>query len=249
MVPRTARAAALGSRASWKVVARIVHCWARDRVAGIVAMVSHFGFSLPGRLALSAVLCGLGAALMVAAPPCIAAEPAWPSGPYQYSVVEQDLTTVLQEFGRNTGLRLDVSAEVHGRVRGPWPQLAPREFLEHLCTSYGLEWYFDGFRVYVSAAKENASHLSSRGAVSFDRLEATLRDLGASDERFPLRAVKQSDLLLVSGPPQYVALVERTLAALKAGINPRKELPSVVTVYRGDQVAMVRLGGADGGGP
>jgi type II secretory pathway component GspD/PulD (secretin) len=223
------------------------HRWARDRVVGIVAMVLQFDRHLTRRGRFCAVLCGLGVVLILAVPGFAAAEPAWSAEPYRYSVVEQDLAVVLQEFGRNTGLRMDVSAEVHGRVRGPWPQLAPREFLEYLCTSYGLEWYFDGFRLYVSSAKENASQLSSRGAVSFDRLEATLRDLGASDERFPLRAVKQSDLLLISGPPQYVSLVERTLAALKAAINPRREPPSVVTIYRGDQVSMVRLGGAEGG--
>jgi type III secretion protein C len=196
---------------------------------------------------------GAGAALALVTPQFvsvgIAAQPEWPSGPYQYSVVEQELATVLQELGRNTGLRVEVSAEVHGRVRGPLPVLTAREFLDYLCASYGLEWYFDGFRLYVSSGKENTSRMISRGAVALDRLRATMDELAISDERFPLRAVKQSDLLLVSGPPQYVELVERTLTALKATIHPRNVQPSVVMVYRGDQVAMVKFSGADGGLP
>jgi len=156
---------------------------------------------------------------------------------------------VLQELGRNTGLRVEVSADVHGRVRGPLPALTSREFLDYLCASYGLEWYFDGFRLYVSSGKENVSRMISRGAVPLDRLNATMRELAINDERFPLRAVKQSDLLLISGPPQYVALVERTLAALQAAIHPHGEQPSVVMVYRADQVTMVKFAGTDGGSP
>jgi type III secretion protein C len=225
-------------------------------------MNSRFGRSIRqnrGCCRLTVALCAslvqsaVGAAVFVVAPQFVsfaaAAEPAWPSGPYQYSVVEQELAVVLQELGRNTGLRVEVSAEVHGRVRGPLPALTPREFLDYLCASYGLEWYFDGFRLYVSSGKENASRMISRGPVPLDRLNATMRELALSDERFPLRAVEQSDLLLVSGPPQYVALVERTLTALKAGIHPHGVQPSVVTVYRAEQVATIKLAGADGSGP
>ncbi|WP_456713460.1 nodulation protein NolW [Bradyrhizobium sp. USDA 4353] len=178
----------------------------------------------------------------------MAGEPAWPSGAYQYSVVEQDLPVVLQEFGRNAGVRIEVSAAVHGRVRGPLPVLTPREFLDYLCANFGLEWYYDSFRLYVSAAKENTSQMVPRSGVPVERLQATMADLGLNDERFALRAVKQSDLLLVAGPPQYVAHVERTLAALKTATRPHAAEPSAVVVYRGDQTAVVKLAG-DGSVP
>src|SRR4051812_14028150 len=63
----------------------------------------------------------LSAAAMQA-PPATAGEPAWPTEPYRYTVIDQDLGNVLQEFGRNTGLRLEVSPEIRGRVRGPLPE-------------------------------------------------------------------------------------------------------------------------------
>ncbi|WP_434883716.1 nodulation protein NolW [Bradyrhizobium oligotrophicum] len=226
----------------------------------VASELSRFGWCIEKiRTRLTSVLCGTlvqcFAVAMVAAgspqfaSPAAAAEPAWPSGAYKYSVVEQELAVVLQELGRNTGLRVEVGAEVHGRVRGPLPSLTPREFLDYLCANYGLEWYFDGFRLYVSTGKESVSRVISRGAVPLDRLNAAMRELAISDDRFPLREVKQSDLLLVSGPPQYAALVDRTLAALKAAAHPRVGQPPFVTIYRADQVATVKLAGSDDGSP
>ena len=167
----------------------------------------------------------------------MAGEPAWPAEPYRYTIIEQDLTSVLQEFGRNTDLRVEVSTEVRGRVRGPLPELKAKDFLDQLARGYGLEWYFDGFRLYVTSAKEDASRILSLGPVSLRRLETALTDLSLNDARFPLRAIRQSDMVLVAGPPQYLTMVERTLAAL----SPRHDQPSEVTVYHGDHVEVVKL--------
>jgi type III secretion protein C len=170
----------------------------------------------------------------------MAGEPAWPAEPYRYTIIEQDLTGVLQEFGRNTGLRMEVSTEVRGRVRGPLPELKARDFLDQLARGYGLEWYFDGFRLYVTNVKEDGSRILPLGSVSLQRLEAALTDLSLNDARFSLRAIKQSNMVLVAGPPQYLVMVEHTLAAL----NPRHDQPSLVTVYHGDHVEVVKFAGA-----
>jgi type III secretion protein C len=167
----------------------------------------------------------------------IAGEPAWPTELYRYTIVDQDLGNVLQEFGRNTGLRLEVSPEVRGRVRGPLPELAARAFIEHLARNYGLDWYFDGFRIYVTSNKEASSRLLQLGTVPLQRLESALRDLALYDARFSLKSIKQADMAMVSGPPQYIQTVERTLAALK----PRPDQPSSITVYRGEHVQVVKL--------
>jgi len=167
----------------------------------------------------------------------IAGEPAWPTEPYRYTIVDQDLGNVLQEFGRNTGLRLEVSPEVRGRVRGPLPELAARAFIEHLARNYGLDWYFDGFRIYVTSNKEASSRLLQLGTVPLQRLESALRDLALYDARFSLKSIKQADMAMVSGPPQYIQTVERTLAALK----PRPDQPASITVYRGEHVQVVKL--------
>src|SRR5580698_2560832 len=80
-----------------------------------------------------------------------AAEPEWPPELYDYVVNDQDLRTVLEQFGLNTGLRIALSDAVQGRVRGRLPPAPPQQFLDHLTDMFGLDWYYDGAVIAVSA--------------------------------------------------------------------------------------------------
>lgn len=51
--------------------------------------------------------------------------PPWPEGPYPYTVIDQDLVSVLREFGKNAGLRVEISDKIKGRVRTKAPDVAP----------------------------------------------------------------------------------------------------------------------------
>lgn len=177
-----------------------------------------------------------------------AVEPQWPAEPYEYIVVDQDLSAVLQEFGNHLGMAVQIGDDVRGRVRGRLPPMAPKVFLERLSKTYGLAWYYDGSVLSVVSVKSIQSRLIPLGATSFERLSADLDRLQISDARFPLRHAGDANAVLVSGPPRYVELVEqaigvaaerpkvaapanRTPAASDAGNSPD------VRVFRGQRLA------------
>ncbi len=54
-----------------------------------------------------------------------------PSAANSYTVLDQDLSAALLEFGNNLNIRVNVCTEVKGRIRGRMPDLPPREFLDH----------------------------------------------------------------------------------------------------------------------
>lgn len=177
----------------------------------------------------------------------VAAEPAWPNAVYSYLVVDQDLRAVLQEFGVNLDLRLVLSDAVQGHVRGRLPELPPRQFLDHLARVYGLDWYYDGLVLSVSAASEAATHLLPLKGVSADQLESGLAAAGLLDKRFPLHAGPTPDTALVSGPPRYVGLVEQSLKAMLAEhVPPTTQsqpaaLPATLVIFRGSAAAKVQV--------
>lgn len=184
-------------------------------------------------------LIGAAAGVVVAATARLdAAEPRWPTDPYPYVVVDQELTDVLREFGGNLGLTVRVETGVAGRVRGKWPPMPPRAFLDRLARSYNFEWYYDGATLHVTPAAAARTRLLPLGAVPVDRLAAEMRGLGVADPRFPLRSGRGSDVVLVAGPPDYVRAVEQTLAALNDALNAR------VTVIRGRALDRNVMGGA-----
>lgn len=174
-----------------------------------------------------------------------------PETPYTYTVVDQDLPAALQEFGTNLGIKVNVSPEVRGRIQGRLPDLQPRAFLDRLASMFNFEWYYDGQVLYVSAVREAQSRLLVLAPIGFEQFRTALNVLKVTDERFAVTPAPGRGLVLVSGPPRFVALTEQTLAGLIAeeqakprpGIQP---LPpareTVLTVFRGTQMSVWRNG-------
>lgn len=171
-----------------------------------------------------------------------------PSTSYKYTVLDQDLSAALQEFGNNLKISVNISAEVKGRIRGRMPELSPREFLDRLTDLYDLQWYYDGVVLYVSAAKEAQTRMLVLSSVHFSAFKLALDKLDISDERYPVRPAPGNGLVLVSGPPRFIALIEQTLNGLlavaqaqpRATDTPARE--SVMVLFRGSSTTVVRGG-------
>jgi type II secretory pathway component GspD/PulD (secretin) len=152
--------------------------------------------------------------------PLQALEPKWPPGPYKYLVIDQDIRDVLTEFGRHIDAPVEVSDQVNGRLRGGLPAATAKEFLNKLCESYGLVWYFDGTTLHINAKTEIKTLLINTGGLPPDQLTARLNALGIADPRFPVRSTANGDIVSVSGPPPFVALVRQTLTAMASAASP-----------------------------
>lgn len=174
-----------------------------------------------------------------------------PDAPYNYTVLDQELQAALQEFGSNLGIKVNVSSEVRGRIQGRLPNLHPRAFLDRLAAMFNLEWYYDGQVLYVSSVREAQSRLLVLAPIGFDQFKTTLDALKVADERFAVTPAPGNGLVLISGPPRFIALTEQTLAGLiaedKARPRPAPQQPSparetVLNVFRGAHVSVWRNG-------
>jgi type II secretory pathway component GspD/PulD (secretin) len=149
-------------------------------------------------------------------------EPKWPKGTYKYIVINQDARDVLIEFGRNINLPMQVSPDIAGRqIRGGLPELGAKAFLERLCDSYGLVWYFDGTVLHVNVDGELGTELIVLNSVKPETALRRLEQLGISDPRFSIRATEDAGVISVSGPPAYRSLVRKTITALEESLRPR----------------------------
>lgn len=161
----------------------------------------------------------IGVALLLSVPQlsvAMAAEPAdWLDKSYPYVVVESDLRSVLDDFGRNTGAAIRVSDQVRGEVRGEIPALTARLFLDRLARDHGLVWYYDGFVVDISTRDELRTEVLDATGVSVSRLEREMQALEIYDGRFDIRGSDQTGLVFVSGPPRYLELVQQTLGRMR----------------------------------
>jgi type III secretion protein C len=174
----------------------------------------------------------------------LAVEPQWPAGQYKYVVIDQDLKDVLTEFGRNAKLSLRISDAVGGkRVRGEVKAGSAEQFFKDLCASYGLVWYYDGAVVYVNSESEVRTELIDLGrlaekGVGEKKLIEKLESLGAADHRYSVKS-SGDNLISVSGPPAYVAMVKQTLTSMARAAAARTTTETAggddtrVRVFRG----------------
>jgi type II secretory pathway component GspD/PulD (secretin) len=153
-------------------------------------------------------------AALMAVGPVFSADLPLPPGPYRYLVIDQDIKEVLVEFGRNVDLPVDVSDQVKGRLRGQISTATAREFLDGLCGSYGLVWYFDGATLHINARTEVRTELVSIGRLSPGEAAEKLSALGIFDARFPVRTTEDAGVISVSGPPPFLSQARQTLIAL-----------------------------------
>ena len=173
------------------------------------------------------------------------AEPKWPAGTYRYLVVDQEIQGILTEFGRNLGLTVKLSDQVGGRrIRGRMPVASAKEFLNRICDSYGLVWYFDGAVLHVNAESEVRTEVVGLGSVNPASITDKLQALGIADPRFPIRSTPDTGVISVSGPPVYLKLIRETLATMQKTNRPR----NVREVEEGDEVRVRVFRGKAGEG-
>ena len=169
---------------------------------------------------------------------------------YDYTVLDQDLRDTLQQFGANNKLRVVLSDAVKGRIRGRLGTLSPKAFLERLAKDFGLEWFYDGFALYVTAISEDVNRLVSAHGITPAMLDQRLRTLGIADTDFKMRLLPSQDLLAVTGPPRFVEIVQQAISpfpedqpkpASQATPLPASGPTRIIKIYRGREEEQVSV--------
>ncbi|MBR1588328.1 MAG: type III secretion system outer membrane ring subunit SctC [Kiritimatiellae bacterium] len=138
--------------------------------------------------------------------------PAWRTPTYTLVARDMDLRTAFDTFAVSQGLSIVMSESVAGRFSGDFRDEPTDEFLDKMATVHNLTWYYDGAALYLYGAGEVQTLLLDLQYMKAGELRKLLADLGVEDARFPLRTASNDELIMVSGPPRYVAIVSETVA-------------------------------------
>ncbi len=131
-----------------------------------------------------------------------------------YSLVARDmeLRVALDSFATAEGIPIVMSDAVVGVFSGDFNEVPPAEFLDKIATLHNLIWYYDGASLYLYGAGEIQSILIDLQYMKAAEVRTMLKELGVEDSRFPLKTTSNDELIMVSGPPRYVALVAEMIA-------------------------------------
>ncbi|WP_459475282.1 type III secretion protein [Pseudomonas sp. No.117] len=170
--------------------------------------------------------------LLLALPAQARVEPAWWPQPYPYVVVDQSLQEVLEAFGRNLGLPLDVDATVDGEAPARLEAATAGEFLEALARTARLAWFYDGNTLHVTPAARNQQQRIATGGLAVAQVQQRLDAYGVSGNPLAVRALPGAGGILASGSPAFVEWLRQRLETPPA-IVARDPSRSGVRVFRG----------------
>lgn len=205
--------------------------------AGVDEMFVHPRYTVVMRLTVATCALTLEASSIA-----FAAKPDWRDAPYPYTIINQDVTNIIKNFGYNTGLKISVAQDVKGTVHGQESSGTAGNFLDEVTKSNDLDWYSDGTVVYVSPAADEETATVSLNGFSFDRLRKYLAGFGLLDKRFHLSRRKGDDVAILSGPPSYVAVVKQAIE-VETGVQDHPDGPAAGTlvVFRGNASSSIKL--------
>lgn len=170
--------------------------------------------------------------LLLVLPAQARVEPAWWPQPYPYVVVDQPLQEVLEAFGRNLGLPLDVDATVEGQAPARLEAATAGEFLEALARSARLAWFYDGNTLHVTPAARNQQQRIATGGLAVAQVQERLDAYGVSGNPLALRALPGAGGILASGSPAFVEWLQQRLETPPV-IATREPSRGGVRVFRG----------------
>ena len=136
----------------------------------------------------------------------------WKMPTYTLVARDMDLRVALDTFAVAQGLSIVTSQSVAGSFSADFKDVPPGEFLDRIATTHNLMWYYDGAALYVYGAGEIATMLVDLKYMKAGEVRKMLAELGVEDSRFPLKTTSNDELVMVSGPPRYVALVAEMIS-------------------------------------
>ncbi len=157
-----------------------------------------------------------------------AGTPPWADAPYSYYTHDSKLGTVLKDFASSFSLALNVGQGVDGTINGRFNTKNPTEFINKLSSVYGFNWFTHAGTLFISRADDQRTGVIPAATNSTGQLRDALNSLGILDARFGWGELPEQGVAMVSGPPAYVELIERTVKSLPAAAG-------------GQQVAVFRL--------
>lgn len=151
----------------------------------------------------------------------------------RFTAIDEDVRDAIRQFAGDVRIPVNVSDAVTGRIHGRISADTPSSFLDLVSSSFGLNSYYDGYTLYMTADSENVSRTVRVPPESMDAFLKGLDSSGISDKRFILRPLPDQASVLVSGPPHYVDLVSQAASSLSpAASTAVADAPSTM-VYRG----------------
>ncbi|WP_413662005.1 type III secretion system outer membrane ring subunit SctC [Microbulbifer sp. CNSA002] len=150
---------------------------------------------------------------------------------FEFYGEEQPLRDVLTAIATHSRLGVEINEGIDSDFSGYLMKANSKEALDFLAGAFDLVWYFDGATLYIDPINEMESKLFLLSKVDSSLLKKTMQELSIWDERFEWRSLGANGIVMVSGPPRYLELVDKTVEMLNERVSAEINDELVIQIY------------------
>ncbi len=151
--------------------------------------------------------------------------------PFEFYGEEQPLRDVLTAIATHSRLGVEINESIDSDFSGYLLKANSKEALDFLAGAFDLVWYFDGATLYVDPINEMESKLFLLTKVDSSLLKRTMQELSIWDDRFEWRSLGANGIVMISGPPRYLELVDKTVEMLNERVSAEINDELVIQIY------------------
>lgn len=145
-----------------------------------------------------------------------ASEVRWSSEPYSLYAKGDSLREVLTDLAAGEGIPVEVEDSIQNMISVRFENVTRKQVFLGLVDTYGLAWYYDGYRLYIDKLENTKSTTIKLNNVSPLAFKRYLTKLGVDStaKRFYWRTIEDKGLIYISGPQAFVDHMTRMANAL-----------------------------------
>lgn len=125
-----------------------------------------------------------------------------------YYALQQTVRMAMKDIGTQINVPVIIASNVKGKIAAGKYEGKAREVLDQMVADANLHWYYDGRAIQVTNVKDAVMHVVQLNTITFDTLKQTLEVIKLDTEGFPMRHDASNNMVIVYGPPKYVATIE-----------------------------------------
>ncbi len=152
--------------------------------------------------------------LLVGALNVAVSDSAWLDKKYGYFAREESLRSLLYDFASSVSIPAIISSKINASISGNFPIIRAEDFLTDLAKTYDLSWIYDGTTLYVYEATEIEQKTIDLAYPLVRKFQDYMAEVDIQGVPLNWKAIPTQNVLQVSGPPRFVALVTEVVARL-----------------------------------
>lgn len=153
-----------------------------------------------------------------------------------YLVLKQPVPQFFEQLERDTGVHFDVSGSIPGTIIDKRLAGNVETIVAQLSRQFGFHWFTFNDTIYISPASDSRIRLVRLNQVSSADARRALKEVGLTDDRFPITDAANGKALALTGPAKRLGLSEAIIESLAPETPDKDEVvampavaPTVVT--------------------